>query len=389
VRILQIHTQYREPGGEDVAADAERALLQDAGHEVISIRRENSATAARAALQLASYPWNPASTASIMGVVEEFKPQIAHIHNTWFAISPDVLRALKKADIPTVVTVHNYRLMCTNAQLLRNGAPCELCVGRVPWRGVRYRCYNGSGSASLAAAVGIQVHRTLGTWRRYVDRFIALTEFSRQRVIASGIPGDRIEVQSNFVSDPGPRQQPPSASRKVAFVGRLSPEKGLAAAIASWKQAATGDLELVIAGDGPQRAELEALAGPSVSFLGHIDRQEVCSLMLACRAMITPSIWYEGQPLGVLEGFAAATPVLGSSIGGLGETIEPLGQSWAAGPGNHRDWVNALERLTDNSLVDSGGLAARRLYERRHSPPAARRRLEGIYSKLSTGNSGQ
>lgn len=381
-RILQIHTRYREQGGEDMVADAERRLLEASGHEVVTIRRNNSDSSLRAAAQLASYTWNPISAATIMKVAKETQPDIAHFHNTWFAVSPAVLRSLKRAGIPTVVTIHNYRLMCANALLLRNNGPCELCVGVVPWRAVRYRCYRDSRAASITAALGIQVHRSLGTWRRCVDQFLVPTEFLRVRLIAAGLPGQRIAVQPNFVADPGPRTNPPSASKRVVYVGRLSNEKGLAVALDAWKRAAPKGLKLVIAGDGPQRGELMQDADDSVSFLGRLSRHEVSDLLLTSRAMLVPSLCYEGQPLGVLEAFAAGVPVLGAATGGLGETIAPLGETWKVTAGSIDAWSDALAKLVDDTLIEAGSSAARHLFEARHSTLIAGQNLSTAYNRV-------
>jgi glycosyltransferase involved in cell wall biosynthesis len=380
-RILQIHTRYRQPGGEDGVADAEVDLLRQAGHEVIAVRRRNSASGREAMAQLAAYPWNPASTRRLMRLAGRTRPHVAHLHNTWFATSPGVLRSLRRAGIPTVVTVHNYRLACVNAELLRDGAPCELCVGKVPWRGVRHRCYRGSAGQSAVAALGIQSHRALGPWSNGVDRFITLTEFSRGRLIASGLPAERVVVRPNFVADPGPRAKPPSDSHRILFAGRLSSEKGLDVALRAWNRSRPAGLELVVAGDGPARQELEALAGPGVRFLGRVPRAEVDALLLSSRAVLFPSLWFESQPLGVLEAFAAGAPVLAAAIGGLGETAAPLGTEWQVKSGDVDAWAVAFGRLADDGAVDRGGAAARKAFEQRHTAGQAREMLERTYEE--------
>jgi glycosyltransferase involved in cell wall biosynthesis len=383
MRILQIHTRYRQAGGEDGVADAEVDLLREAGHEVVAVRRRNSDSAAGALGQMAAYPWNPASNRRLIRLAHRVRPHVVHFHNTWFATSPGVLPVLRRQGFPTVVTIHNYRLSCVSADLLRDGKPCELCVGKVPWRGVRYRCYHGSRGQSAAAAIGIQSHRASRTWHGGVDRFIALTEFSRGRLIASGLPADRVVVRSNFVADPGARPEPPSASRRILFAGRLSAEKGLAVALRAWAKARPTGLELVIAGDGPARSDLEALSGPDVRFLGRVPRPEVDALLLGSRAVLFPSIWFESQPLGVLEAFAAGTPVLAAAIGGLGETVAPMGVEWRVKSGDVDAWAAALAHLVDDDAVDRGGGSARGAFEQRHTAPQAREMLERTYQEAA------
>jgi glycosyltransferase involved in cell wall biosynthesis len=381
-RVLQIHTKYREPGGEDAVADRERRLLEENGHEVLAVRLSNAEGGARAAMQLGTYGWSPVTASRLMRIAREARPEVAHLHNTWYALSPTVLGSLKRAGIPTVVSLHNYRLACVNSGLQRGGRPCELCLGKVPWRGVRHRCYRDSAAASAAAALGIQIHRLTGTWKHNVDLFLALTDFARQKLVLAGLPEGRIVVKPNFTPDPGPRPAAPSASRRIAFIGRLSPEKGLALALTAWRRAELPNLELAIAGEGPERRSLEARAPASVRFLGRLDRGAVDELLHSSRAVLLPAASYEAQPLGALEAMAAGAPVLGSDLGGVGETIRPLGPAWSVSPHTVAAWAKALSRLADDRFVDAGGLAARRTYEERHSPARGAEALERRYRSV-------
>jgi glycosyltransferase involved in cell wall biosynthesis len=277
------------------------------------------------------------------------------------------------------MTVHNYRSSCVNSQLFRDGQPCELCVGNQPWPGVRHRCYRNSATASATAALAIRRNRGKGNWTACADRFLALTDFSRGRLVAGGIPADKMLLHNNWVPDPGPRPAPPEASRTVACIGRLSPEKGFDVVLDAWRRLAPSDLRLVVAGDGPEREKLDRMVGPGVEMLGSISRAEVRELLLGSRAVLIPSLWYESQPMVALESLAAGTPVLGSGIGGLRETLAPLGPSWTATPGAVDDWAARISALANDDLVAPAGPAARRLYEEKHLPSAALRRLEAVY----------
>jgi glycosyltransferase involved in cell wall biosynthesis len=318
-----------------------------------------------------------------METARKIQPDVAHFHNTWYAISPTVINKLKRAGVPSVVTVHNYRLMCANAQLLRDGEPCELCVGSTPWNGIRYRCYRDHIAPSIAAAVGIEAHRVLGTWANSVDRFLTPTHFLRNRLIAAGLPAERISVHSNFVPDPGERQTAPSASNRVVFLGRLSAQKGLLVALEAWRQASPPGLKLAVAGSGPLQSRISSTDSDSVELLGWLKGEDISTLLMNCRAVLFPSISHEVQGLGVLEAFAAGAPVMGSSTGGLGETIAPLGPEWSVAPGSVNAWRHALSRLGSDSFVDAGGRAGRRAYEQHHSPSLARSRLEETYAECA------
>lgn len=360
---------------------AECDLLRSAGHEVYQHQVENPTNPGAALTRLAFSGWNPAAAAKVVELARTIRPDIAHVHNTWFSLSPSVLHGLARQGIPVVLTVHNYRLLCANALLFRDGHPCEDCVGSHPWHGVRHRCYRGSAIQSAVVAGGIAIHQAIGTWERRPDHFFALTEFARQKLVAGGLPATKITVKPNFVPDPGPRPEPPSRSSVVVFVGRLSQEKGLSVVLEAWARARPSDLELLVIGDGPERASLEAAAPVGVRFLGQLQPPEVKSWMQEARALVFPSIWYEAQPMVLLEALANGLPVLGSRLGGTAETIGRLGNDWLVAPGDTDAWAAALARL-DHDRVDSASLLARRIYSVAFSPSVGLDLLEKGYRRV-------
>lgn len=380
MRVLQLHTRYREPGGEDALVGAEAALLRRRGHEVVQHQLSNPPDPAGAAMALALAPWNPLEARIARDLAEQVRPDVAHVHNTWFAMSPAVLWALRRAGVPVVVTLHNFRLLCANAKLFRDGAPCEDCVGSHPWHGVRHRCYRGSGLVSIPPAGAIALHRRLGTWERCVDLFLALTEFARARFARGGLPPERIRVKANFAADPGRRSAPVSSSPELLYVGRLSPEKGVGVLLDAWPRMAAGTgLELVIIGDGPGRAELERRAPPGARFEGQLPAARVRERMAAARSLVLPSIWYEGQPMVALEALAAGLPVLASSTGGIPDLLEPLGEDWLVAPGSAEAWAASLSRLREPERVEEGSRRARALYEESFTEAVAAAALEDAY----------
>jgi glycosyltransferase involved in cell wall biosynthesis len=385
MRILQVHTHYREPGGEDQAVETEARLLRDAGHEVLTWRAGNP-EGARAAATLAVAPWNRAAAARLRRSAARTQPDIAHVHNTWFATSPAVVASLQELGIPVVMTLHNFRLMCAAATLFRDGATCRDCVGSHPWHAVEHRCYRGSRSQSIVAASTIALHQRRGTWRRDVDRFLALTEFGRQQFIAGGLPADRLEVKSNSVPDPGPRVRPPSAAGTVVYVGRLSEEKGIQTLLEAWQTSAANDLELVVVGSGPLEAELRARAPTSVRFTGSLPRADVATLLLDARALVFPSICYEGQGLVALEAAAAGLPVIRSDLGAMAELFAPGAEDLLFRPGDVASLSAALTLLADDRCVDQEGALARRRFEERYTHEVAARHLEEIYRSVLDAN---
>jgi glycosyltransferase involved in cell wall biosynthesis len=388
VRVLQLHTRYRQPGGEDAVVRAEAELLRSSGHEVVQYQVQNPPGPASAMGSLFLSPWNPLQARTVQGLATRVRPDVAHVHNTWYAQSPAVVWALHRSGIPTVMTLHNYRLVCANGQLFRDGAPCEDCVGASPWHGVQHGCYRDSVVLSVPAAGTIALHDRLRTWTRVVDRFLVLNEFARERLVRGGLPPDRIEVKPNFVADPGPRTRPAASSETVLYVGRLSPEKGVELLVEAWRQVSDGALELVVVGDGPLRERLERRPAPRLRFTGWLPTEEVRSRMLKARALVLPSVWYEGQPVTVLEALAAGLPVLGSDIGGVPELLAPLGQGWLAAPGEVSSWAAALRALAHHERVEPASVRARGLYERSFSTATAARALEGVYERARSRRAG-
>lgn len=380
MRILQVHTRYREAGGEDVVTRVEAELLTRAGHQVVRYVVDNPAGPLAAAGSLAVSPWNPAAARALGQVVAQTRPDVAHVHNTWYALSPSVISALGRAGVPVVMTLHNYRLLCINGMLFRDGKPCHDCVGTHPWHGVRHRCYRDSVIASTAAAATIAVSRRLGVWADNVRLFLALNDFARERLIEGGLPAERISVKPNFVADPGPREHRPSRSRTVLYVGRVVDVKGVGVLLDAWRALNPKDLELVIVGDGPLRASLQREAPPRVRFEGRIPAPAVKRWMLRSRALVLPSIWYEGQPMAMLEAFASGLPVLASRLGGNIELLEPLGDGWLVAPDDPLALAEALRGLEDDHRVNEAGRRVRQLFEHRFNEDVGRRLLEATYA---------
>jgi len=208
LKILLAHNFYRSaaPSGEDAVYRAERALLARAGHEIIAYERHNDTiddSNLRKNIDLAlSGAWSRHSYAEISALIRRARPDIAHFHNTFPLISPSAYAACRDNGVPVVQTLHNYRLICANGLLLRDGKPCESCVGTSLWPALRYRCYRGSLPATGAVVWMLARNRRRGTYRHLVDRYIALTRFAAGRLAAGGLPAERITVKPNFLDAP-------------------------------------------------------------------------------------------------------------------------------------------------------------------------------------------
>lgn len=381
VRVLHVHTRYRQRGGEDTVVELERSLLERSGFEVEKLDFFNPSSTLATAAALARSPSNTPASKEVVDKARDFEADVVHIHNTWFALSPAVIRDLHRHGFPVVMTFHNYRLVCANAMLFRDGRPCEDCVGGSPLPGVIHRCYRGSFFSSAMVAVTIETHRRRSTWSEHLSVAIALTDFARTRLLQGGLPPERTVVKPNFAIDPGPRSNPPSASERILYVGRLSPEKGVVPLVEAWEAARLRDTELVIVGSGPQEDETRAKSGTSVRLLGRLPPDEVRKEMLRARALVVPSLSYEGQPTVILEALAAGLPVWCTERGALRETAGRGGVS--LGDGQMTTLVDALQRLNEDALVNRVGAAAREEFEQRYTPEKAIEDLREIYRMVA------
>ncbi|MFC7665769.1 glycosyltransferase family 4 protein [Methylorubrum suomiense] len=277
----------------------------------------------------------------------------------------------------TVQTLHNFRLTCAGAMLMRDGQPCETCVTGSPYAAVRHRCYRGSRLGSLAVARMIDRHRRIGTWTRDVDAFVALTPFARGRFVAAGLPSERIVVKPNGLPDPGPLRDRAGQDtvRRAAQPreGRRNPEGRGGPARTDHRRR----------GRRPLRGTLDG--APNLALLGSLPGTEIQARMARAAALVVPSLWYEGLPMVVAEAYAAGTPVIASRIGALADLIEDGVTGLLVTPGDPADLARAMDRiLADPSAARRMGLAARAAYLRDWTEEATTASLLAIYRRACT-----
>ena len=169
----------------------------------------------------------------------------------------------------------------------------------------------------------------------------------------------------------------------MLYVGRLTEEKGILGLLDAWQAAAVPGLELLVVGDGPLEGELAAAAVAGVRVTGRLAPSRVRELMLTARALVFPSLMYEGQPMAVSEALAAGLPVVAGSHGGLAATIASLGPGWLVETGERGAWQSGLSRLGDDAAVDAGGQRARTTYEQAFTPERSLAGLEAAYGRAS------
>lgn len=402
--ILVVHNRYRQSGGEDAVFDAESVLLARHGHRVERLVVDNDEIPDRPS---ASYRvrlavrtvWASAAAEAVAERARVVRANVVHIHNFLPLLSPAVHGAARATGAAVVQTLHNYRLICPAATLFRDGAPCEDCVGRrIAMPAIVHACYRDSRAQTAAVTAMLAVHRARRTWDRDVDAFVALTAFGRERFVAGGLPADRLLVKPNFAPDPGdPGDQATESTPRgrfgqgpFLFVGRLAEEKGLRTLLAAWRLLDT-DVALRIVGAGPLAAEVEAAAADlsGVTFVGPLSREEVQAEMRSARALIFPSLWYEGMPLTVIEAFAAGLPVIASRLGAMNDMVDDGRTGRLVNPGDPRALADAVKAVAgDRNVTASMGSAARRAYLDTYAPEPNYAQLAAIYRQAVERRSG-
>jgi len=227
----------------------------------------------------------------------------------------------------------------------------------------------------------LSFHRWRGTYADLVDRYIALTEFARDKLVAGGIPKQRIAVKPNFAEpDPGPRKE---LGDYALFAGRLTDEKGVHVLLDAWKRL-DSHVPLRVAGDGPQRGRLERRVTEeriaNVTLLGALPPEELMLELRGARVLVFPSSWYEGMPMSIVEAFACGVPTIASRLGGMREMIEDGRTGLLVAPADAADLAAKVSwAFGHDAEIAELGRAARAVYEAHYSATANCARLVEIY----------
>ena len=384
VRVLLLHNGYQFAGGEDVAVAADQALLHRKGHETRLYHRSyeelQSLTAKTAVGMATQIGWSRTTYRAVRKLIRDWKPDVAHFHNIFPLISPSGYAACRAERVPTVQTLHNYRLICPAGTLLRDAKVCELCVGHVPWHGVRYACYRGSRAQSLVLASSLVAHGIAGTWRHRVNAYIALTHFGKRLFVRGGLPENRIFIRANAMETP--EEHPYAGPRSAVYVGRLSPEKGLQVLLNAWTD--LPEVPLTIIGGGPLLDHINATVASRnlrrVEVTGELPHRAVLDRIRTAGMLIFPSLWYEGLSYSIIEALAHGVPVVAANIGAQPEIIEHEVSGLLFAPGDASSLSSAVRRLrVSDGLAAALAAGARREFLERFSAETSYRQLLEVY----------
>lgn len=364
-----------DPRGESTPHDRHFVSLVDFKNG----SRTMSGQAKRAARSL----YSTEARRKLRNMIADFRPGVAHVRNIYHQLSPSILWELKAQNVPVIYHLNDFKLLCPSYNMVSHGQACERCRGGKFWSVITEDCYAGPWGSTLLLAGEAYLHKWLDTYGKCVDCFLAPSQFVKQKLIENGWPVNRIEVLSHFqhLAEPRPFQ----ADAPILYFGRLSSEKGLADLLCAMQK--LPNLRLRIAGDGPQRPELEALVQnlhlQNVEFLGHLGRAELDTVIASSRFSVLPSRAYETFGKSILESFAHGRAVVASDLGSRRELIRH-GETGLLFPvGDIEPLAHAISVLAGRpDQAEAMGAAGRELVRARYTPQEHYATLVKLYERL-------
>jgi glycosyltransferase involved in cell wall biosynthesis len=388
MKILLLHNRYRsnEPSGENRVVDQEGDALAALGHEVVRFGRSNDELEQWSVARKATIParsiWSRETYRSLRAALEEHRPEVVHVHNTFPLLSAAVLYACRDSGVPVVATVHNYSLGCANGIFFRDGAVCHDCTQGRPVRAVLHSCFRGSRAASAVRVLEMSSHRQ--AWRSLVSAFIFVSGSERDLLRGLDLAPGRVFVRHNLI--PRRERTLPTPTSTVVYAGRLHEVKGLRLLMAAWdcyrSMSAEPGLNLVIVGGGPLENEVAEWAAtrPSVEMTGTVSGDQCAKIISHARAVLLPSIWEETFGLVAVEAMAAGVPPIAAAHGSFTELITPRVDGVLFSPGDPAALAAAIADVEkDPELYAIYGDQARKTYERRFDPQRSMEELINIY----------
>jgi glycosyltransferase involved in cell wall biosynthesis len=391
--IAIAHNRYQGFGGEDKYTEILLKNLKDHKHPVFYLEENSNQIKQYSPIQKIKLgidsTWSLGSFHKYSQIFRNHSIDLLHVQNFQPLITPSIHTAAQKYNIPSIQHLHHYRLGCINAYLFRDNQICEACVGKNPWRGVVKRCYRNSLPASLSVWGMISFNRWRKTWLQAVDAFIACSQFVANKYVEFGLPNSKIHVVPNASIDPLYTRDitNPPPLKNFLYLGRLSSEKGVLHLLKAWEMVNDFDWTLNIAGNGPQRSEIEDFIRQkkldNVNILGHLNPNQVNDLIQNSTIVLVPSQCYEAFGLGVTESFALGRPVIVSNLGGLPEIVDEAETGFILPANDLNAWAERIKWCAENpSILAQMGHKARQVYLKKYTPEVNYQQLISIYNQV-------
>jgi len=330
--------------------------------------------------------YSPSAGRAMRKCLADFSPDLAHVRSIYHHLSPSILWELKRQGIPVLYHLNDFKILCPTYNFVADGHPCELCSHGAFHNVATKGCYAGPRSSAVVLAAEAYLHKWLRTYERCVDVFLAPSEFVRGKLIGAGFPAARIEVLPHYQALPGDAQLA-ADDGYVLYFGRLSPEKGAYELLRAMVR--LPHIPLVIAGDGPERPRLEALARElnlkHVLFVGMVHGEKLQKLIAGCSFSIFPSHAYETLGKSILESYAWGRPVIASDLGSRREVVQHGVTGLLYADGDREQLAHSIGFLFDRpDLIQKMGAAARSRVKANHAPGQHLEKLLELYRRLTS-----
>jgi glycosyltransferase involved in cell wall biosynthesis len=384
MRVLIAHNRYRTVSGEDRHVALLASALQDAGLEtqVFEPRSDVLTTSRLRRLRAGALLAYSPRAAGIGRVLKDWRPDLVHFHNIWPLLTPAAFRMSKQAGAAVVLTLHNCRFACPagtcsiDAHPARDGLADNRCLA-----GSSLRCalqHNSRGEIGQSVAYGLaqDIQRRLHMLGRWVDAFVAPSDYVAQMLDLAGIPVDRVTVIPHGVPIRPPVER--REFRFALFAGRLTADKGMKTLIEAAD--AAPDVPVAVAGSGPM---VEEIAAARLEYLGQLEREAMDRALAEAAFTVIPSECHENFPYGVLESFAAGKPVIATAVGGLPEIVAHEETGLIVPPRAPLTLADAMRRLwADPRLTKKLGTNALQTFQEKYPLDLQIERTIELYQEL-------
>ena len=382
MKILIVHNNYGKYSGEEAVVDKMATMLQSHKHTVCFYRLTTEGARDKISDKIKGFTAGIYSHTGVKGIkkiLRKEKPDIINVHNLYPFISPAALFECKKAGIPVVMTVHNFRLICPTGLFMRNGKPCEQCLDRKnEWSCIKYNCEH-----SIFKSIGYTLRNVYARWTkaylRNVDMFACITEFQKKKLIEAGYDKNKITVIPNSID--APCSYTLTTGGYIAYIGRLSYEKGYDLLV----EVARKHPEIKFCFAGAQREQKNTDIPSNVEFAGYLQKDKLLEFIQKARFIVIPSRCYEGFPMAILEAACHGKPAIAPNHGGFTEIIgqgeNAIGKLFE--PSNTDDLDKQIAELWNNqTLTEELGEKAFKKLKKHYDSEVVYKQWETLFNKL-------
>ena len=311
------------------------------------------------------------------------RPDIIHLNNFAHQISPSILHVAKKHNIPVVMTMRDYKLVCPTYNMLLNGKPCEACKNSRYYKCLISKCTKRSYAKSFINTAEMYLHHNVLNIYSLIDLIIATSEFLKCKHIEMGLR-NKIVFLPNFVDLAEYAPEYTWQENSIIYFGRLSSEKGLLTLI---NAVSSLNVKLKIIGDGPMARtlhdEARNLGLENVCFMGFKKDEDLKNEIRKSKFVVVPSEWYEAFGRTNIESFALGKPVIGARIGAIPELVKDdfTGSTFEAG--NVEDLRSKIISLLQRpEMITRMGINARKFVEQEFNEERHYKELLNIYTQV-------